>query len=410
MSAVNKISGSLFFGLCLVLQTLIFGCLTFYFSLITAYFFALLIAITIFIFFAYNNRLYYKVSEFLVACTLLLIYLFRINLEGTIHGWDARSIWLFHTKIIFLFDGIHGDMGWTYPTIDWSHPDYPILGPLLGAFCARLHGSWNEEVTRFSWFFLLLPTFFIASSFIVSRWSAICCFFIYLSLSSWLWQGSMDGYLALYSFLATILFSRWLIEEKRVDFVVGVLALGVIVSLKNEGALIALSLAISIFTLARKKLSFKLTTYSALVAALLFLHWSVYKKYYGIVSDLKVGSGEFILRAWSRLIDLSSNITIFKFMFSVMKGGYYLIFLFFISYFFWKKSSNYNKDIARVSGFILLTALCYWFGLYLVYLGTPYPFEWHLATSIDRVLLSFNFIILGGLFFYPVRANFNNVK
>jgi len=61
--------------------------------------------------------------------------------------WDARSIWLFHGKGLLWGDGVgaafFGDVQFW-----WSSPDYPLHIPVQAACCARLFGSWDDQVAR----------------------------------------------------------------------------------------------------------------------------------------------------------------------------------------------------------------------------------------------------------------------
>lgn len=80
-----------------------------------------------------------------ITIAILTIGIALVVLSSPIAAWDARSIWFFHAKRIFL----HGDL---YVVLDnyfpLSHNDYPNLVPALAATLAHAVGHWNEVFPR----------------------------------------------------------------------------------------------------------------------------------------------------------------------------------------------------------------------------------------------------------------------
>ena len=85
---------------------------------------------------------------------LILLALCLISLSSPVSDWDGRSIWLFNAKIIFFEDSLNNFFSYS-PY--YSHPDYPIFLPVLSATMAKLIGTWNEVLPKFSHLILTIP-------------------------------------------------------------------------------------------------------------------------------------------------------------------------------------------------------------------------------------------------------------
>jgi ABC-type transport system involved in cytochrome bd biosynthesis fused ATPase/permease subunit len=169
--------------------------------------------------------------ELYVACLLIVLI-------EPLYGWDARSIWFFHAKMIYFNASINAGGNWFLPSIGFSHPDYPELIPIIAAQIAFVSGYWNEYLPKMSLVALLAPAILCLISILRNKWWHI--FFISVPLlftQGWLSNGYMDGYLALYAGLATFFLGRWLDEKNRIDLISGILFTGVVLELKNEGML-----------------------------------------------------------------------------------------------------------------------------------------------------------------------------
>ncbi|WP_286818477.1 hypothetical protein [Desulfobacter sp. UBA2225] len=136
---------------------------------------------------------------YLVAWIIIILFLYYIKiLFDPLQGWDARSIWFFHAKMIWTAETINA--GWNHPSVQFSHVGYPKLVPVLTAQIAYVLGYWNEYAPKLSLFFLLIPAIFWIYSFYKRSFS-----FLFLALvfpfggSVYMWNGTMDGYIAFYT-------------------------------------------------------------------------------------------------------------------------------------------------------------------------------------------------------------------
>ncbi len=65
---------------------------------------------------------------------------------------DARAIWMFHGKALFVANGVDASF-FTDPLYAWSSPDYPLLVPAQAAWSSLILGRWDDVGCRaFLWF------------------------------------------------------------------------------------------------------------------------------------------------------------------------------------------------------------------------------------------------------------------
>ena len=92
-----------------------------------------------------------------VLLGLLALPLLLLSVLTPILAWDARSIWFFHARMIYVARGLSEMTGLQYPTVGFSHPDYPEFLPALAANLAFVRGFWNEYLPKAAVFFGFLP-------------------------------------------------------------------------------------------------------------------------------------------------------------------------------------------------------------------------------------------------------------
>ena len=78
------------------------------------------------------------------CCFAVLGLLAASTLLVPLTAWDARTIWFLHAKMLYFTGGLIKEGGWTAPWWAFSHPDYPLLVPILAAQATSLAGFWNE--------------------------------------------------------------------------------------------------------------------------------------------------------------------------------------------------------------------------------------------------------------------------
>lgn len=336
----------------------------------------------------------------------LLIFLFILATLQTaldpISGWDARSIWFFHAKMIFHSGGLVESAGWANPAWAWAHAVYPKLGPVLAAQVAWAAGFWNEYLPKLGPALLLLP----ALCWLVGETRA-------RTLSSWLlllWllaqthplnrDGYMDGWVALYLALAVVFLGRWLAHHLgesaaglRTDGAVGIACLGLAAGIKSEfsvflPAVLFAGAAYSAWRYVRARVRFDRRTLlvgaTALGAALIpFGLWSLRQKQWGLQGWLKL-DGAALQRLVERLGDGKTFALVFR---SLWLNSEVVATILIAA--LCLAIGRARRIPAGIAIFAFGTALLYLSGISLIYLLSPFDVQWQLNTSANRTLLTF---------------------
>ena len=357
--------------------------------------------------YAFRNRTRQRltlasISNWIGISVVCLLVLSPILLEP-LSAWDARSIWFFHAKMIYVANSIGQSAGWQHPSIVFSHADYPNLVPAIAAQVSRVVGFWNEYIPKLSLFYMFVPAVIWLFSFSRRSFSfAILLMLIPFSFYSSIWDGYMDGYLALYFSIAMLLLGRYINSSQPVDMVSSICCLISLLYIKNEGVLAAITgLCVIILVLWLKK-----NYYSAkkvfmenwkhylvgLIALIPFVIWSLNKQQWGLSNDLEIGTSQSFLRIITRLTDGSYQ-SVFQSSYEQLEGAFLLLgLLYFVSVI-------NRRSLTKASYPALIAAGIYCLGIIIVYLLTPRDLMWQLHTSIGRTMLAVNASIFVGCYF-----------
>jgi len=317
--------------------------------------------------------------------------------------WDARSIWFFHAKMIYSAGSINNTAGWSSPIVAFSHPDYPKLVPALAAQLSYLAGFWNEYLPKLALLLMLLPPLMSIISF--RKWSLSFIFLLFMmsfSFSLLIWNGYMDGLLAVYTSMSLLFLGRYFQKKQNIDFISGVVCGFLLINIKNEGILgaVAISICFVVFQLSSNnwkttKVTFKNFRKSFLFGIILlfpFFIWNVYKIQWGLQNDLGIGTMESFQHILSRFND-GSILQIFSQSYNQIYGLIFIIGLLLIA------SAIRQKTMTKEVFLALITASIIFVGIITVYSLTPHDLTWHLGTSVDRTMLPVNGgLIIAGYF------------
>jgi hypothetical protein len=323
-----------------------------------------------------------------LVLSLAILYAVYI-LCDPISGWDARSIWFFHAKMIYYNQAFSFSAGWNIPSVQFSHVGYPKLVPIMAAQFTYAVGYWNEYVPKGSLLFLLLPMLFASLSFINRKHLSSLYFivFFFYNFGWWFWNGYMDGYLALYAAFATLFLGRWLDDNDPLDLTAGIMCLGIIGNLKNEGMLTLLTITVciaAILYIRRKNtpLTIALHIRSAwpfiLFISLCMFLWYGLKWKWGIISANPIQLNKIPIR-----LEEGSLIKILDELFVKQHVGHaFALFLLAVG-----TAKIFRTTISHAVWLPILTSLVYFFGMVIVYCATSQDLSWHLGTSADRTML-----------------------
>jgi len=319
---------------------------------------------------------------------LTLVYAVYIFCDP-IAGWDARSIWFFHAKMIYYNQAFSSSAGWNLPSVQFSHIGYPKLVPIMAAQFTYAVGYWNEYVPKGSLLILLTPMLFASLSFINRKHLSSLYFiiFFFYNFGWWFWNGYMDGYLALYAAFSTLFLGRWLDEKDPLDLTAGIACLGIIGNLKSEGMLYLLTITAciaAILYLRRKNAPPSITrNIRSAWPLILFISLGVFLWYglrwkWGISSDNPIQLNRILVR-----LQEGSLFKILDALFVKQKVGHAFA-LFLLAAGIAKMS---RTTINHAVWLPVLTSLFYCIGMVIVYCATSEDLSWHLRTSGDRTML-----------------------
>lgn len=340
---------------------------------------------------------------------VFILFLYYINiLTEPLEWWDARSIWFFHAKMIWSAESINLNAGWNHPSVQFSHVDYPILIPALAAQLSYVLGYWNEYTPKLSLFLILIPPIFWIFSFYSRSFSFLFLVLVFpFGLKSYLWNGSMDGYVAFYSAISMLLLGRYLKHRNLLDLMSAMSCLVLISSIKNEGIFIGLAGMLSIVATGILSSIFKVIELKKIISlyrvgwlAVIIspsILWSVfYRHKWGLTNDLQLGTTEAFFRMMNRFSDGVSFPLILKKTFFYEESSIWLALVLFIVSIILLAISK-RKTVSWVPA--LITAFIYYWGVVIIYLLTPHDLNWHLSTSVERTMLTISSCVIAGTYF-----------
>ena len=327
--------------------------------------------------------IFYKSDKYL---KILLIFFLLISLGTLCTSWDARSIWLFKTKIFFYETNIF-DIN-NHP--QFSHPTYPILGPLFASIFVRSVNFWNEIFPKIGIFFLFIPPLLSLSIFFKNNYLYALFSILLFVVGKYFFNGEMDGLISIY-FLNSIILSYNVIFNngtKNTQLFNILIFNNIILSLlKFEGTvliiLIFLLFLFHFFITKKIKLDKLIWIIISIIPSIL---WFIYSNHINIVYNLNDSSFSFT-NFINRIDNFKDLLLIIKF---IMSDEKFLmsLFIFFFIYFKSKERNLFNMVFIINSMYLAI--------LIALYLSTNYDLQWHLSSSINRVIkpITLSFIVI----------------
>ena len=355
-----------------------------------------------------NKIVYGSMNGWIGILFVMLIFLSRVMISP-ISGWDARTIWFYHAKLIYFSQSIGLDAGWLSASVMPSHFDYPKLISLLAAQVAFVAGFWNEYLPKLALFFIFSPGLMLLLGQAKWRLSSVLLFLLVpLSFERVLWNGYMDGYLALYAALAAFFLGKYSISTSFWDLISGLLSTTLLLYVKNEGMLAVLailSLTILFFYWQNRRSLAKfgeiLQPQYLLPFLLLWLPmllWQWYKAQWGLSNDLKLGSNDSLAMLQSRMTDGSYHF-IFESLHTHLNTALSLTGLLLLALIIWKVKFPKSAYLP------ISIAISYSLGMALVYFVTPHDLYWHIQTSVGRTML-----VANAFFFVAAYFMFDEIE
>ena len=347
----------------------------------------------------FNNYNYLK---------LIIISLLILSLGSVTVDWDARSMWLFHSKRIFFDNNLYAGFDKYMPELENAYPRLPAS---LSATLAQIIGHWNEIFPKSTNILVLVPALFVQCSFLKNNKAILLwLMFVLLITGRILVNGSMDGLVAMYFVANCLIIYNLFLEDhllygkdkveinrnKITLFFTGIFC-GIILSLlKNEGFVIIILLLTSafLFKIYLKKKIRKNEVIFGILVLLPVCTWKFLTIYNGIyptmigasISSDLIGLNSFD-RAILRLGEIDSYKLVFKYLLLNEKFIIALLIFLFCIY----KNFQSNKLLYI---FVITNALLYYILLYMVFFQTPADLSWHLNSAATRVMPSITMILI----------------
>lgn len=322
---------------------------------------------------------------------LILLPSVRIGIEGD--GW---AIWAFKAKAFFEDGMIKTSFLMDMERYAYSHPDYPLLFPLLEYWAYAHLGHINDHVIRLVpiTFWILMMSFFYSTLLErIKTQQAV----LSTTLLALIWPiaenamlGLVDVVQAFYNLVGIVYLFRWLEKGKSKVFWTAALIIGFGANVKNEGSgflvatIAALFLSAIYKTVTQKSYErLQLTLKFSLIGAIISAPWIIEKRIYGIKSEL-FSKG---IPDTYAIIDRIGKLGIYYLNEAINIGyhGWGLLWVLAAFAFFKMICCSYLKE--EKYHLFLTICLLQFLMLVGVYTITPYDLNYHLQTSGNRTLL-----------------------
>lgn len=288
---------------------------------------------------------------------------------------DYLLIWGVKARMFLAARGI--DWAWLEAPLNVpSHPDYPLLVPLLYDVHALVKGGWPEASVGFATFACGFAALLALRGLLADEMPKLARALTTLILMPLLFSpyiGIAEGPLIAYATIGVLYVRRGAIavgRGSRAEVLTGAVFLGLAAWTKNEGLSLIAVIAIALIVSRRIRLLPAL-----LPAAAIALPWLIVHRMHGLTVDLsEAGAGE---RMLARLAD---PIPILSSLFG--RSGMPLIFWLGVAVAVaigFRKLVTEERFLATATVLQLLVYVA-------VYFMTPRDLTWHIETSWDRVL------------------------
>jgi hypothetical protein len=306
-------------------------------------------------------------------------------LTEPVTDWDARSIWFFHAKRIFIDNHLYAQLDNYAP---WSHNDYPPLLPSLAASIAKSLGFWNEYLPRISILLALFPILLI-SKWLFSNQLAFNLWVLGLLLicKTSLINGYMDSLLAIYIASGCLLITKIYSNTKNKSqyYFPLILVLASLPLIKNEGLLATLIFILLLIPRFNKETIY--VALSILSISIYLLFWKYPLILNNIHSDLF--SSDVFSIITQRIHNPDEIILIFK---SIIKQLWIFLLIplgLLVKY----------KKIEKITLLFACFIFTYLAAMVVIYILSPHNLSWHLNTSIKRTMLPIKVCIFSMLIY-----------
>lgn len=325
----------------------------------------------------------------MVLCLTIFLLMSRLLPHG---GWDAWQTWNLFARFIYR-GGVHWKDAFT-PLLAPHHPDYPLLIPALVARSWQYIGAESQLVPiliAFSFCFATIWLLFSTISAAKSKGQAYLAGIILMGTISYVVLGTYqyaDVPLGFYylAALSLILLQDLSPNNRGISLLVGTMA-GFACWTKNEGFLFLsaiISARLILILIMGNKKAILIQLFYLVVGASMVLAVVLYFKYeMAPLVDLFMKQNMTVM--FDKLRDPSRYLVVINAFFKITLNTNPL---FFLVVFFPLYSGVSIEPRMKESLFTIFMVMVIMYAGYLAfYIITPYDLEWHLETSLSRLLM-----------------------
>tara|TARA_R110002073_G_scaffold26889_1_gene87530 strand:+ start:3678 stop:4991 length:1314 start_codon:yes stop_codon:yes gene_type:complete len=336
-----------------------------------------------------NFKLLNSELAIILFCLVLFTSMFFFN-SLRWGRWDAWAIWSLHAKFLYFNDQFASLFT---NNIIWTHPDYPLMLPSLIASIWKSLGIISPMVPLFiSYFTAICLLLLVLSSFFEFRFKTlgIISFIVVLSsiLLDYFSSSQYSDTLLSVFILIPIVLKNHFDKNKSLFFLI---LIGFFAAtngwIKNEGVIFFVIFFLFFSFDNIKKI--KNIIYFLLGALIPLLFIIYFKTHYAPVNDLVNATS---IDSLNKLTEINRYSTIYDYLLEkvIYKNSLLIILLISAIAIDYKYCLTFDFKVI-ISLFIIY---------FLVYVLTPHGLEWHLRTSVDRIIHHISPAIIYTIFFY----------
>lgn len=313
--------------------------------------------------------------------------------------WDAWSIWARKAQMLTGHDSLVTGF-FASPSYSWTHLDYPLQFPVWEALHFRAAGGFETQMLlRHVW--LLLIAFVWAVAYLLREqvrplvWAPLL---LLAAAAPGVWNQLLSGYadvpVAIFACLAAISLALWLSREDGRLLALATVMLAATANTKNEGLMTAVVLLLVAWVIAIAQ-GFRLRPFllAAAAVAATILPWRLWVGAHDIEVEMPIGKGldpGYLLdrtdRVWPALNGIFNQL-------ADQDRWLYLLPLAALVV----TACLLSGIGRRIAGFYLASFLLVGAGLVWSYWIAPYPIEWYVENSVNRVVSLLMFICLASV-------------
>jgi hypothetical protein len=352
--------------------------MNFYFSIIGIFCINIVILFLIFRKIELRTIFKFKVERLNVLFIFIVLYslIFFIRFSVQWGKWDAWAIWNLHAKFLFYSDFWENLFT---NKIAWTHPDYPLMLPSIIALFWKSIGSCSFVVPLLVGVLPYIGILTLLFFSIKNKYISIISVLLIVIDFNFIMQSSSqyaDILLAFFYLLSTILISNIDItnsKNRNIFYFIGFISASCF-WIKNEGVVFFIFTAL-IFVYRfykERQILFKFGSGAVLVLFVI----GTFKFFYAPSNDLITGQSIGII---DKLLDLSRYVMILTFLIKCIALKFPVIPIILIYILFSKQKFKLSSSFI----IIILTFIAY----LSVYIVTPRDLQWHLETSLERLII-----------------------